>query len=68
MALGEGAWADKDDATGIDRAGATNSLSGSLPNGQGVQPWNTCNVRVEKYDDPLPPDYQWPQRIIFKEA
>jgi anaerobic dimethyl sulfoxide reductase subunit A len=68
VALGEGAWADKDDATGLDRAGATNSLSGSLPCGQGQQPWNTCNIRVEKYAGELPADYTWPQRIVLKEA
>ncbi len=65
VALGEGAWADKDDDTGIDRAGATNSLSGSLPCGQGVQPWNTNNVQIEKYDGALPADYTWPQRIVL---
>ncbi len=68
VALGEGAWAETDDATGIDKAGATNSLSGSLPCGQGVQPWNTNNVRVETYAGTLPPDYTWPQRITIKEA
>ncbi len=68
VALGEGAWADKDDNTGIDRAGATNSLSGSLPSGQGVQPWNTNNVQIEKYNGPLPDDYTWPQRITLKES
>jgi anaerobic dimethyl sulfoxide reductase subunit A len=68
VALGEGAWAETDDATGIDHAGATNSLSGSLPCGEGVQPWNTNNVRVEKYDGTLAPDYTWPQRIVLKEA
>ena len=67
VALGEGAWADKDDSTGIDRAGATNSLSGSLPCGQGVQPWNTNNVQVEKYDGALLDDHSWPQRIVLKE-
>lgn len=66
VALGEGAWVDKDDATGIDRAGATNSLSGSLPCGQGVQPWNTNNVQIEKYAGELPADYTWPQRIVLK--
>lgn len=67
VALGEGAWADKDDETGIDRAGATNSLAGSLPCGQGVQPWNTNNVEIEKYDGKLPADYTWAQRIVLKE-
>lgn len=63
--LGEGAWVDKDDETGIDKAGATNSLSGKNPCGQGVQPWNSNNVEIEKYNKPLKPDDQWPQRIVL---
>ena len=64
--LGEGAWVEMDEETGIDKAGSTNALSGTLPTGGGVQPWNTCNVQVEKWDGPpLEPDARWPQRIIF---
>ncbi len=67
--LGEGAWADIDEATGLDRAGATNTLMGGNPTGQGTQPYNTIVVQVEKYDKPLPPDFKWPQRIMLgKEA
>jgi len=64
--LGEGAWVQMDEEKGVDLAGATNTLSGSNPTGQGVQPWNTCNVQVEKWDgDPLDPDVEWPQRIVL---
>lgn len=63
--LGQGAWVDKDDETGIDKAGSTNSLSGTNPSGQGAQPWNTNNVEIEKYNDKLEADYKWPQRTIF---
>jgi len=68
--LGEGAWAQVDEATGIDKAGATNTLNGAIPTGQGHQGWNTCNIQVEKYTGSveLPPDYKWPQRIPIKEA
>lgn len=68
--LGEGAWAQVDEATGIDMAGATNTLNGALPNGQGHQGWNTCNVKVEKYTGSLQllPDVQWAQRIPIQEA
>ena len=67
--MGEGAWATRDDTTGIDMAGATNSLSGTTPTGQGVQPWNTNIAQVEKYTgEPLEPDSSWPQRIPLKEA
>jgi anaerobic dimethyl sulfoxide reductase subunit A len=68
--LGEGAWAEIDEASGIDKAGATNTLNGAIPTGQGHQGWNTCNVEVEKYSGPieLAPDFKWPQRIPIKEA
>jgi anaerobic dimethyl sulfoxide reductase subunit A len=69
IALGEGAWVERDDETQVDKAGATNSLSGTTPTGQGVQPWNTCIGQVEKWDgEPLEADYKWPQRIPLKEA
>lgn len=66
VALGEGAWAEIDDATGLDKAGATNTLCGARLSGQGEEPWNTTIVRVEKYNGaPLQPDAEWKQRIIF---
>jgi anaerobic dimethyl sulfoxide reductase subunit A len=66
--LGEGAWVEMDDETGIDKAGATNTLAGTTPTGQGVQPWNTNICQVEKWTgDPLEPDYTWPRRVIFEE-
>jgi anaerobic dimethyl sulfoxide reductase subunit A len=68
VSLGEGAWAQVDEATGIDMAGATNTLNGAIPTGQGHQGWNSCNVEVVKYAGPLEllPDYKWPQRIPLK--
>jgi anaerobic dimethyl sulfoxide reductase subunit A len=68
--LGEGAWAEVDEASGIDKAGATNTLNGAIPTGQGHQGWNTCNIQVEKYTGPIEllPDYKWPQRIPIEEA
>ena len=66
VSLGEGAWVDIDEETGIDRAGATNVLCGARLSGQGEEPWNTTIVRVEKYKgEPLKPDAEWEQRIIF---
>lgn len=67
--LGEGAWAEIDEESGIDKAGATNTLNGAIPTGQGHQGWNSCNVQVKKYDGPidLMPDYKWPQRLPLKE-
>jgi anaerobic dimethyl sulfoxide reductase subunit A len=70
VAMGEGAWAQVDEASGIDMAGATNTLNGAIPTGQGHQGWNTCNVKVEKYEGPLnlEPDFTWDQRIPIKEV
>jgi anaerobic dimethyl sulfoxide reductase subunit A len=66
--LGQGAWIDVDESTGIDRAGSTNILNGAIPTGTGHVGWNTCIVQVEKYDKPLPPDSKWPQKIPFREV
>ncbi|MEJ2563574.1 MAG: hypothetical protein P8Z42_12940, partial [Anaerolineales bacterium] len=67
--LGEGAWVEYDDALGVDKAGATNSLCGTHPTGQGEEPWNTTIVRVEKWHGPaLEADYTWPHRVPIKEA
>jgi anaerobic dimethyl sulfoxide reductase subunit A len=67
--LPQGAWVERDDNTGIDKAGNTNSLNGLHLSGQGEEPWNTCNIQVEKWTgEPLELDVDWPQRVIFKEA
>ena len=68
--LGEGAWAQFDEASDVDMAGATNTLNGDIATGQGHTGHNTCIVQVAKYDGPvdLQPDDMWPQRIVFKEA
>ena len=63
VALGEGAWAEFDETTGVDKAGATNTLNGAIPTGQGHSGWNSCNVEIKKSDTPLTPDARWPQRI-----
>jgi len=66
VTLGEGAWAEIEDTTDIDKAGATNTLCGARLSGQGEEPWNTTIVHVEKYTgEPLKPDDEWKQRIIF---
>lgn len=65
VTLGEGAWVELDEQHGVDKAGATNILNGTNLSGQGEEPWNTCNVQVEKWSgEPLQADYKWPQRII----
>jgi anaerobic dimethyl sulfoxide reductase subunit A len=68
VALGEGAWVEMDEQAGVDKAGTTGILNGHIPTGQGHSGYNSCNVKVEKYDKSLDPDVKWPQRIIFKEV
>lgn len=68
VALGEGAWVEMDEQAGVDKAGCTGILNGPIATGQGHSGYNSCNVKVEKYDKPLDPDVLWPQRIIFKEV
>lgn len=63
--LGEGAWVDMDEEAGVDKAGATNMLNGDIPTGQGHQGWNSCNVKIEKWNKPLQADHHWKQRVIF---
>lgn len=63
--LGEGAWIEIDEETGLCTSGTVNILEGGIPTGQGHMGSNSCNIKVEKYDKPLIPDYKWPQRIIF---
>jgi anaerobic dimethyl sulfoxide reductase subunit A len=68
--LGEGAWVEIDEETGIDKAGATNILNGPISTDQGNLGFNSCNVQVKQYDGSikLEPDHEWSQRIIFEEA
>lgn len=68
VALGEGAWIELDDKTSIDKAGCANVLCGPNVTGTGYQSWNSCIVKVEKWDgDPLTPDAEWEPRQVFKE-
>ena len=67
--LGEGAWAEVDENNGIDKAGATNTLDGAHPTGQGEEPWNSCNVQVVKWTGaPLEDDYKWPHRVPIHDS
>ncbi len=67
--LGEGAWAEMDESLGIDKAGATNTLNGTHPTGQGEEPWNSCNVQVVKWTGaPLEYDYKWPHRVPIHDS
>lgn len=67
VTLGEGAWAQVDEESGIDMAGATNTLNGDFATGQGHTGHNTCIVQVSRYSGPIEllPDSKWPQRIVF---
>ena len=52
--------------TGIDMAGADNTLTIQVPTGLGTSGWNTMLCNIEKWHgDQLVPDAAIPQRIIF---
>jgi anaerobic dimethyl sulfoxide reductase subunit A len=64
--LGEGSWFEYDDAEAIDKGGCVNVLGAARPSGQGMEPFNSINVQVEKWTGaPLEPDYTWPYRTIL---
>ena len=63
--LDEATWVDVDEETGIDKAGCANYLVGDIKTGSGVQAWNSCLCKVEKYDgEELAPDCEWPLRVV----
>lgn len=65
LALPHGAWADIDEETGIDKAGADNVLCGGICAGVGVSGYNTTLVNFEKYSGPaLEPDWMLPDRVV----
>ncbi len=62
--LGQGAWTTLDE-NNIDKAGNTNVLTGSILCGEGHVPYNTVNIRIEKWTGKaLEPDYKWPKNIV----
>ncbi|RDB55019.1 molybdopterin-dependent oxidoreductase [Senegalimassilia anaerobia] len=68
VCMGQGAWVEIDEETGIDKAGCSNVLCGPNLTSMGYQSWNTCVVRVDKWDgEPLAPDHLWDAREVFKE-
>lgn len=66
VTLGEGAWLEVDEATGIDKAGNVNMINGGIPTGQGHAGFNTCMVNVAKSEETLEPDYTWPARLTLE--
>jgi len=48
--LGQGAWVDRDEASGVDRGGSANVLIGAVATGQGHAGFNSCNVQIVKND------------------
>lgn len=65
LGLPHGAWADIDEKTGIDRAGADNLFVPHIPKGLGSSGFNSARVNVEKWTgEPLEEDVKWAQRII----
>ncbi len=50
VGMPHGAWVDVDEATGIDRAGSDNYLTGNEYSGMGVSGYNNQTCRIEKYE------------------
>lgn len=69
LGMGQGAWVEIDEETGVDKAGCMNVLCGPNVTAMGFQQWNNCICRVDKWDgEPLQPDYLWDAREVFKEG
>lgn len=69
VALPHGAWADVDEETGIDRAGADNYLGGQVPNAMGISGFNSVICNIEKYTaEQLGADVDEPARIPLKDG
>ncbi|EPU4434343.1 molybdopterin-dependent oxidoreductase [Morganella morganii] len=65
VALPHGSWTNVDETTGIDMAGADNSLTIQVPTGLGTSGWNTMLCNIEKWHgEQLTDDARLPQRII----
>ena len=62
LAMGQGAWVEIDEETGIDLGGNPNVLQAPKSSGGGSQSWTGTLVQVEKYDGPLElvPDKECP--------
>ncbi|RJE47275.1 dimethyl sulfoxide reductase subunit A [Dehalobacter sp. MCB1] len=66
MAIHHGCWPDIDNATGIDKGGSDNVLLGTPATGAGLNAYNSCLVKIEKWTDtPLIPDVEKSLDIIF---
>lgn len=65
IALPHGAWAEIDEKSGIDKAGADNIICGQVPTGQRISGWNSCIAEVRKWDgETLTEDAKWEPRVI----
>ena len=67
VGLPHGPWIRIDEATGIDRSGSENYITGNVARGLGCSGYNTLNVEVSKYDgEAIPEDVEIPQTILFE--
>ena len=63
VGLPHGKWSDVDEATGIDRGGSENYITGCLATGMGINGYNTLNVQVEAWQGaPIPADVRIPPK------
>lgn len=64
VGLPHGAWPDMDEEKQIDKGGADNILCGPISTGQGTSGWNSCLVKLEKYEEELVPDAEKPMPVF----
>lgn len=60
MAIHHGCWTQIDEATGIDIGGGENTLLGAPPTGVGLNGYNSCLVKIEKWTGNFVPDVNRP--------
>ena len=62
--VADGGWTDYDEELGVDFGGNPNFLTSTDPCGCDIQPWNTVNAQVEKWEGDFQYDIDRPLRII----
>lgn len=62
--VADGGWTDYDEELEVDFGGNPGVLTSSDPCGCDIQPWNTINVEMEKWDGPFDHDIDRPLRVI----
>lgn len=62
--MSDGGWLRYDEELGVDFGGNANVLTSDDLCGTDVQPWNTVNIEIEKWDGPIMQDIDRPLKIV----